>query len=131
MEITGRVTADAKINELKDNRKVVNFSIAINDRFKPKGAEKDTQVTTYVNCSYWINPGIGDHLKKGVLVELFGRIGVNAWNNAEGEAKGSLTFHVNSLKLHGKTNARSESNTGKAVLPAAEEITEPIDDLPF
>jgi single-strand DNA-binding protein len=126
MELVGRLTADAKVSTLKDERKVVNFSIAINDSFKPKGGELVTKITTFVNCSYWINPAIAEHLTKSTLVELSGRIGVNAWTNAEGEAKGSLTFHVNSIKLHGKGNAASKES-----IPAASEIKEPIEDLPF
>lgn len=126
MELTGRITSDAKLSTLKDERKVVNFSIAINDSYKPKGSEVATKVTTYFNCSYWINPGIAQYLTKGTLVEVYGRISVNAWTNAEGEAKVSLNFHVNSIKLHGKSNAAT-----KETVPAAAEITEPIDDLPF
>lgn len=126
MELTGRITADAKVSTLKDERKVVNLSIAINDSYKPKGSESATKVTTYFNCSYWMNPGIAQYLTKGTLVEVYGRISVNAWTNAEGEAKASLNFHVNSIKLHGKSGAA----TKEAVL-AATEITEPVDDLPF
>ena len=126
MELVGRLTADAKVSTLKNDRKVINFSIAINDRYRPKGSEMATKITTYVNCSYWINPTIAEHLTKSTLVELSGRIGVNAWTNAEGEAKASLTFHVNSIKLHGKGNAAFKES-----VPAAANITDPIDDLPF
>jgi len=55
MELVGRLTADAKVSILKNEGKVVNFSIAINDSYKPKGSEMATKVTTFVNCSYWIN----------------------------------------------------------------------------
>lgn len=126
MEITGRITADAKLSTLKDGRQVVNFSVAVNDSYKPKGSEVAVKVATYFNCSYWRNPGIAQHLTKGTLVECFGRISVNAWNNAEGEAKASLNFHVNSIKLHGKSGAAT-----KEMIPAASEITEPVEDLPF
>jgi len=126
MELVGRLTADANVSTVKDERKVVNFSIAINDSYKPKGSEMVTKITTFVNCSYWINPAIAEHLTKSTLVELSGRIGVNAWTNAEGEAKASLTFHVNNIKLHGKSNAASKES-----IPAANEIKEPIEDLPF
>ena len=126
MEITGRLTADAKVNTLKDERKVVNFSVAVNDSYKPKGTDQPVKVTNFFNCSYWINSEIVAHLTKGTLVELYGRIGVNAWTNAEGEAKASLNFHVNNIKLHGKSNAASKES-----IPAAAEITEPLDDLPF
>jgi single-strand DNA-binding protein len=52
MELFGRLTANATVNEIKDGRKVINFSIAINDGYKPKGTEVFKKITTFVNCSY-------------------------------------------------------------------------------
>ena len=126
MEIIGRLTADAKVNTLKNEQKVVNFSVAVNDYYKPKGAEQPVKLTNYFNCAYWMNPSIAQHLTKGTLVELYGRIGVNAWTNAEGKAKASLNFHVSNIKLHGKPNS-----SVKESVPVTEEIDEPADDLPF
>ncbi len=122
--VVGRLTGDAKIAELQDGRKVVNFTIAQNDRFKTKGSDEVKQVTNYFNCSYWMGTGIATHMKKGMLIEIAGRIGVNAWQNASGEAKASLTLHVQQIQLHGKTskNATEESTEIK---------TEKEADLPF
>ncbi len=39
MEIVGRITKDEVVNQLKDERNVVNFSIAVNDYYKPKNGE--------------------------------------------------------------------------------------------
>jgi len=36
MEITGRIVKDASVFKLKENREVVNFTIAVNDSYKPK-----------------------------------------------------------------------------------------------
>jgi single-strand DNA-binding protein len=36
MELTGRLTADAQVSEVKGGKKVVNFSIAINDSYKQR-----------------------------------------------------------------------------------------------
>ena len=127
MEIIGRLTADATVNALKDERKVVNFSIAINDSYKPKGAGERVQVTTYVQCAYWITSSIAVHLTKGTLVELSGRIGVEAWNNMQGEAKAALRFHVSAIKLHGKPN-RASTDIKTVGAPAAAGVA---DDLPF
>lgn len=128
MEIIGRLTADANVSETKTGKKVVNFSIAVNDTFKTKSSRELQQVTNYFNCSYWLNEGIAAYLQKGGLVELQGRIGVNAYINKEGEAKASLTFHVNSIKMHGKSKvAVEEMSTTPTATPA--EIT--ADDLPF
>ena len=63
-------------------------------------------------------------------MELYGRIGVNAYNDLQGEAKASLTFHVNSIKLHGTPKYASDS-TAIAAPVAASELKEPLDDLPF
>ncbi len=123
MEMTGRVTADAKVTETNSGRKVTNFSIAINDRFKTKDGEIK-QLTTYVSCAYWINPGVAPYLKKGILVQLYGRAGVNVWNSADGQAKGVLTLHVSNIKLFGKSS--TAGNITEAVEPK-----ENTEDLPF
>ena len=130
MEITARVTADAVVKKLKDERQVVNFSVAINDSYKPKGSDQVTKVVTYVDCSYWTNPGIAQYLTKGTIVELHGRIGINAYLNMQGEAKASLRFHVNSIKLHGGNKAQAKPAEKSAPVIAGE-LTEPLDDLPF
>ena len=126
MELFGRLTGDAVVNTLKDGRKVVHFSIALNDSYKPKESDEWKQITTYVNCSYWISDAIAKTLTKGKLVELYGRISASAWTNAQGDPKASLNFHVNNIKSHGKGNS-----VMKETLPTADEIHEPIDDLPF
>ena len=126
MELVGRLTADAKVSTVNDERKVVNFSIAINDSYKAKGSDEVKKITTYVNCSYWRSPGIAEYLTKGVLVEVSGRISANAWTNAQGEVKATLNFHATGIKLHGKGNT-----TIKETVPASNDIKEPLEDLPF
>lgn len=128
MILIGRLTKDASISTLKDECKVVNFSIALNDWYKPKGSAQGIKVTTYVNCSYWLSPTIAARLTKGTLVELSGRLQVNAYIGFDGEAKGSLNCHVNNITIHhvGKGNSEDlKINDNKAVPP---EVT---DDLPF
>lgn len=127
MEIlVGRITADAKIATLKDERKVVNFSIAVNDSFKPKGSSEVKKVVRFVQCAYWVSESIAKHLTKGILIEVCGRISVNVWNDMQGEAKGSLKMHVNNIKLHGKSKSQKADNTKE------KSKTVPVsDDLPF
>lgn len=127
MLVIGRITADAVINVLKDERQVVNFSIAINDYYKPKGATEAKKFTTYVNCSYWISSKIAERLKKGTLAEINGRIFVDVYTDMNGTAKGSLKCHANSIKVH---------SYGKEVevIGGAEPATsteDKKDDLPF
>lgn len=132
MELVGRITKDAVINQLKDERKVVNFSIAINDYYKPKNSDEGVKVATYVNCSYWISTKIAERLTKGSLVEITGRIYVNAYKGADGEAKVSLNCHVNNIKIHSfgkqETTFVNEENSESTSNTNHQEVT---DDLPF
>lgn len=55
--IIGRITKNAEINHLKNDKQVVNFSVAINDSYRTKDGERKEQ-STYYNCSYWISPNV-------------------------------------------------------------------------
>lgn len=123
MVLIGRLTKDAVVAQLKDERKVVNFTLAVNDYYKPNGNNKGVTVTTYVSCSYWISTAIAAMLKKGNLIEITGRLTVNAYKDMQGEAKGSLNCHVNSIKVHQQMKA----DTAKAEVKQEA----PVDDLPF
>ena len=122
--IIGRITRDAVVKTVSDDRQVVEFSVAVNDFYKKKGAEKGTTVTNYFNCSFWLNAKSAERFKKGTLVQLFGRLSVNAYTDLQGNAKASLNFHVNSFQVH--QSPKPETVNSK---PSA--ITEPVDDLPF
>lgn len=123
MEIVGRITQTAVVKQLKDERKVVNFSIAVNDYYKKKDAEKGVQTTLFINCSYWVSTAISTRLIKGSIVELNGRLELNPYKGFDGEAKASLNCHVNSIKVH---------HSSKEVDAKSEEGKQPKqDDLPF
>lgn len=126
MEITGRLTADAKVSTLTDERQVTNFTLVMNDRYTTKAGEK-REVNTFIRCAYWVSPKVAEYLKKGSIITVYGRIGLDVYKNGEGEAKGSLTFHVNDIKFIAKvaTSRAVEATTQAVPTP------ETVDDLPF
>ena len=130
MEITGRITKDATVHKVSNDKQVVNFSIAINDNYKPKGSSEYKEVVTYIDCSYWMGTGVAEWLKKGTLVQLFGRIGISVYTASDGRALGSLTFHINNLKIlvFAKKAQTPETDSTPKVKHSVKD--EP-DDLPF
>ena len=126
MEMTARLTGDAKISTLKNDKQVVNFSVALNDSYKTKSSSEPKKLVTYVQCDYWVNTNIAKFLTKGTLIELQGRIGVNAYNSIDGEARARLTFHVNSIKFHGSSGVKNETP-----ITTTNETAQSADDLPF
>ncbi len=139
MEITGRLTADAQVRTLSDNRQVVNFSVAVSDSYKAKSGERITQ-TEFFDCSYWIGTGIAPYLTKGSVVELAGRVSARAWVDSDGQPKAGLNFHTSKITLHGggaatdKAQPVNKSAAGAAPVYDAEVVPNgaaPDDDLPF
>lgn len=126
MEMTGRVTADAKVTQTKSGKNVTNFTIAINDRYKTKDGELK-EVVSFINCSYWIASKVAEVLRKGAIVEVNGRISASAYMGRDGQPKASLDFHVNSIKVHQFAKKEQAASS----VPAAAAVTEPVDDLPF
>jgi len=110
MNIIGRVTRDAEVRTLSENKKVVNFSIAVNDSYKAKNGEKVTQ-TEFFDCSYWLATGIAQYLTKGSIVELSGRLSTRAWLDNDGKPKAGLNFHTAAITLHGGGNGKAENET--------------------
>ena len=131
MNIVGRITKNAEINTLKNDKQVVNFSLAINDRFKTKQGELREQ-TTYYNCSYWLSANVAKILTKGTLVELTGRESASAWIGKDGEIKSGLNFHTSNIKVHGggkKSDTEEQPASQPQKSNAFAEDTD--DDLPF
>ena len=125
MEITGRIVGEAKISIVKGDKEVVNFTVVVNDRYRPKGSTETKELTTYYNIAWWKATGIAKILTKGSIVTISGRLFVNAYNDMNGNAKGSINCHADSIKLiRGK-----KSEAPKQQEP--HELTEPITDLPF
>jgi single-strand DNA-binding protein len=139
--LTGRITADAVVKKVKDEKEVVNFSIALNHSYKNSEGERKEQ-TTFVNCAYWRNTTIAAYLKKGEVIEVAGHLSAKAYTDLSGNPKASINFHTNEITLHGgkqaageapenvKKNKRKSSRKTEMTQEAAE-VTEPIDDLPF
>ena len=129
MNIIGRVTRDAEVRTLSNEKQVVNFSIATNENFKNKQGERVEQ-TTYFDCTYWISTKVAILLTKGTLVELLGRVSTRAWIGKDGEPKAGLNFHTSNIKLYGSSkNASVQPSVTTDESKNVSETKE--DDLPF
>lgn len=131
MEIIGRLTADSTVKTVGEGKQVVNFSIAINDSYKPKDGER-VEMTSYVDCSFWRDAKRAQWLKKGAMVQLTGRIGTNAYMDREGNAVARLTFHVNEINILVFAKSEGQPTAVQTGLNSIPDISQlPKDDLPF
>lgn len=129
MEITGRIVKDASVFKVKENSEVVNFSIAVNDSYKPKKSTEVKKMVTYIDCAYWLSSKSAQWLKKGALVELFGRIGLNVYIGSDAKAHGNLTFHTSHIKI--LAFAKDPQRTPQTHTAVKKDSEKEPDDLPF
>ncbi len=129
MLFTGRITANAEVATVKGDKKVTNFTVALNQRFTTKAGEK-WEKTAFVDCAYWMNPGLADYLRKGVVVEISGWVEAEAWNDREGVAHPRLVCNVDAIKLF-TSGSKAEEDVPKIRKQAAAGQTPDDDDLPF
>jgi single-strand DNA-binding protein len=115
MTIIGRVTRDAEVRSLSNNKSVVSFSVAVNHDYKDRNGTKVTQ-TEFFDCAYWFSTGIAEYLTKGSLVELAGRVSARAWMGNDGQPKAGLNFNTTDITLHGgnKNGAQEQGEKPQA-----------------
>ncbi len=131
MLFTGRITADAEVRTINGDKQVTNFTVALNQRYKNKEGEKKEK-TAFINCAYWINPGLAIYLTKGAIVEISGWVEVKTWENKDGKTQANLTCAVDNVKLFGSAVAKQgEKADKKAVKKTAVAAEQEDDDLPF
>lgn len=149
LQVIGNLGKDAVMNNV-NGKTVINFSVAHTEKFKDaQGQQKDK--TIWVECAYWTDrTGIAPYLKKGTQVYADGTPDLRTYTTGDGRQGTSLSLRVNSVQLLGsKSDGQGgdqqnnyqpaayqggNNNYNQAPAPAnisANDITEPMDDLPF
>lgn len=132
MLFTGRITADAEVRTVKGDKQVTNFTVALNQRYKTKAGEKKEK-TAFVNCAYWVNPGLAVYLTKGAIVEISGWVEAQTWENRDGKVQADLICSVDNVKLFGSTAPKTGDKPKEIKAAKKETVTTGADDddLPF
>ncbi|MHA4846341.1 single-stranded DNA-binding protein [Flavitalea antarctica] len=139
LQAIGHLGKDCITNTV-NGKNVINFSVAHSEKYKDAQGNQ-VEKTTWVECAYWTDrTAISQYLRKGTQVYVEGTPEVRTYPKNDGTTGASLTMRVLNVQLLG---GRSE-NTGSAT-PAqsqgnsynsnreqvAQEMSEPVDDLPF
>ena len=145
MQIIGNLGKDCIVNTV-NGKNVINFTVAHTEKYKDSQGNQQEK-TTWVDCAYWTDrTAIAQYLTKGKQVYAEGQPEVRSFQRNDGTPGASLTLRVREVQLlggrgdsgSGSYGNTSNSNTASASTPAsnsnipsANEVTEPIDDLPF
>jgi single-strand DNA-binding protein len=131
IQIIGNVTKDAEVRAFEGGRSVINFDVAVNERFKDRNGQKQER-TSYVRCAMWRdNTAIAQYITKGTKVFVEGSPDADAYINKEGKAVGNLKINVREFEFLG--SARRSEGGSSDPSSQSEDILTPSanDDLPF
>lgn len=133
IQIIGNVVRDAEVRAFEGGRSVINFDVAVNERFKDKNGQKQER-TSYIRCSMWKDSqltNIAQYITKGTKVYVEGAPEAEAYISKEGKAIGGLKINVREFELLGSAK-KSEEESANPSLPAEDVLTPSAnDDLPF
>jgi single-strand DNA-binding protein len=133
MLFTGRLTGNAAIKTVAENKSLINFTVAINQKWKNKAGEKKEKAV-FVDCTYWRNTGIAEYLSKGAVVEILGWVEAQAYQSQTKGLQSRLICTCDTIKLFSpmaKTGDSTDSKEKQAVTAPSTGTGADDDDLPF
>lgn len=106
LQLIGHLGKDAEVKEI-GNTKVINFSVAVTERFKNQKGEL-VENTTWVDVAKWgTNVTVAQYLKKGTQVYISGKPSARGYiSNGSNEANGVLCVTAFNIKLLGSAQER-------------------------
>lgn len=129
MQIVGRLTKDAEVNTTTSGKQVMNFDVAVNEKYKVQSTGELKSNTSYVECAMWRGINLAPYLKKGKQVLIKGDIGVRAYIYNSNQAVGKLTLRVFRVTLLDGKEGGVANNAATA--PVVVMNSNASDDLPF
>lgn len=131
--ITGNITRDAVINET-NGRKAINFSVAVNERYKDKDGNKCERASFY-SCTLWREASqsteISKYIKKGGKVMVVGKPSSELYKDKENKTSIDLRINVSEVELLSKVETDENNQAQGAANGAAANSTNDADYLPF
>jgi single-strand DNA-binding protein len=119
MLFTGRLTGNAAAKTVKDNKSLIEFTVALNQKWKNKAGEKKEK-SVFVDCTYWRNTGLAEYLGKGAVVEISGWVEAEAYQSTTRGLQSRLVCTCDTIKLFSPMTSDSQTPmVGEAVQAGA------------
>ena len=144
MQVIGHLGKDCVVNAV-NGKNVINFTVAHSEKYKDSQGVLQTK-TIWVDCAYWTDrTAVAPYLQKGTQVFVEGQPEARSFQRNDGTPGSSLSLRVREVQLLGagkaensgsssyqpSNNASSALSGNSSHIPSPNEITEPVDDLPF
>ena len=115
--LMGNLTRDPEAKFLPSGTAVVNFSIAMNERYNDRDGNPQEKAT-FVECEAWNRSAevIDEYFTRGMPIHIEGKLQLDQWENDEGEKRSKLKVRVERFIFVGKKedNERIREESGRS-----------------
>jgi single-strand DNA-binding protein len=96
--LVGRLTRDPELRTTSTGKSVVSFSIAVDKKFKPQGA--DQQTADFFRVQAWEKTAefVANYLTKGRLCAVDGRLEQRSYTDKDGNKRESIEIIADSVQ---------------------------------
>ncbi|MBP5692178.1 MAG: single-stranded DNA-binding protein [Bacteroidales bacterium] len=100
VELRGNVGADPKVTEMEGGVSLIRFSLATHEVYKGRDGQYKEE-TSWHNIAAWSSKGMLDFgkIRKGVLVELTGRLRYYKYTSKDGQERYSCEIVALKMSL--------------------------------
>lgn len=123
IQLTGRMTQDAKVFTTKNGKQVAQFTLAVQRDYKGADGKPETD---FINCKAWGGSAsfVADYCNKGTLMSVEGTLNIEKFTGRDGMSRTAAVVVARSVhKLEKKSADRAAA---PAPAPAAAEEPEDI-----
>jgi len=98
--LIGRLTQDPKVQSAHSGTAVADLRVAVGETYKNKQGET-VETTCFVDVVVWSRQAeaCGEHLSKGSLVCIEGRLQLDQWESREGEKRSRLRVRADRVSF--------------------------------
>jgi len=127
----GNLTRDPELRSLPSGTTVVNFGLAVSERWKDKTTGEQREEVCFVDIDAFGRQGevVNEYFSKGKPILVEGRLRFRQWETDSGEKRSKLSVTLDRFSFVGSRQDSEfqdgDSGTGSAIATATD------DDIPF
>merc|ERR1712096_176646 len=129
--LMGNLTRDPELRSLPSGTTVVNFGLAVSERWKDKTTGEQREEVCFVDIDAFGRQGevVNEYFSKGKPILVEGRLRLRQWETDSGEKRSKLSVTLDRFSFVGSRQDSEfqdgDSGTGSAIATATD------DDIPF
>lgn len=130
IQIIGRIGKDAEVKDFNNNQ-VINFSVAVSEKFTNKQTGEITTNTLWFECAKWgNNTSVAQYIKKGGQIFVKGKINNRAWLDQSGTPQFTNGINVFEIELLGSKDDSTPQPQGQRS-PSTAPTIPPVNEQQF